>query len=156
MIMSMMNKKQTQRKTIIMLENIPTIPSTASYPFQQPNNVLKPTSSSSSSSTSKYPSDINTGHQPVKKNQKHLTGHIVVSDSESDDKDSSTLVLPGELETRLMKHQLEGVQWMYGTFQRKTGKVQQLYHTEVGGHQSMRSAFTLTFNSIGICLSVCP
>lgn len=112
----MMNKKHAQRKTIIMLENIPTIPSTTYYPSQQPN-VLKPTSS-----TSTYPS-VNTGHQPVKTNQMQHTGRIMVSDSESDDNESNTLALPRELEARLMRHQLEGVQWLYGTFQRKTGTV---------------------------------
>jgi hypothetical protein len=115
--MSMMNKKHAQRKKIIMLENIPTIPSYYPPQSQQPN-VLKPTSS-----TSKYPSD-NTGHQPVKKNQMQHIGRIVVSDSESDDNESNTLALPRELEARLMKHQLEGVQWLHGTFQRKTGNVQ--------------------------------
>ena len=114
----MMNKKHAQRKKIIMLENIPTIPSYYPPQSQQPN-VLKPTSSS----TSKYPSD-NTGHQPVKKNQMQHIGRIVVSDSESDDNESNALALPRELEARLMKHQLEGVQWLHGTFQRKTGNVQ--------------------------------
>ena len=72
-------------------------------------------SSSSSSSTSKYPSD-NTGHQPVKKNEMQHIGRIVVCDSESDDDESNTLALPRELEARLMRHQLEGVQWLHGTF----------------------------------------
>ena len=116
--MSMMNKKHAQRKTIIMLENIPTIPSYYPSQSQQPN-VLKPTSS-----TSKYPSD-NTEHQPVKKkNEMQHIGRIVVCDNESDDNESNTLALPRELEARLMRHQLEGVQWLHGTFQRKTGNVQ--------------------------------
>jgi len=104
-----------KKKTVILLENIPTVPETRSSASQQ-LNVLKPASSSSSSLLTD-PGQ----HHFLKKSMKKHIGHIVVSDSESEDMESCTLSLPRELEARLMKHQLEGVQWMYGTFQRKTG-----------------------------------
>ena len=102
-----MDRIPTERKKIIMLDSIPTLPqATITTVKPHPPNAMKP-------------AEIQ--QVPIEdKNQKH-SRHIVMSDSESDDEVKSTLSLPWDIETRLMRHQIEGVQWLYGTFLRKTG-----------------------------------